>query len=398
MASTRKSARLLQTNNHNTTPRTPSKPSKTSSHPIWGTEIRDIIRQTVPQDNIVQRSPSEKTTLTLKVTFAEDGSRSTRSKYTHQRRATSPSPFSGTASITQSNKGISAETLSTILLQRPLKRRRLDSPESAQESARKMAATKASSSKILVINPNTSTEMTEGLAGLARDMSAVQGGSSVQIELFTASKGPASIDNELHAMESARVVIEDLVVSGKLGSYHGFLVACYSVHPLVGFIRGELEKIGLRAHVMGIFEASILTALSLLPPGGRGGRFGIVSTGKYWEKALGDGVKNFLGSGEEENSRFAAVSTTGLNADQLHSMPKEKVRDRMKAAVKSLMDANGDVEVIILGCAGMAGLEGLVREALMEKYGDKVGKSVFILDGVRCGIGMLENLIKTVPL
>lgn len=253
--------------------------------------------------------------------------------------------------------------------------------------------------KLLVINPNTSTEMTEGLARMVRDAFASQGGTIVPIELYTALKGPASIDNEVHAMESARLVIEDLIVSGKITQYQAFLVACYSVHPLVGFIRGELEKVGLRAHVMGIFEASILTALSLLPQTSGVGRFGIVSTGQYWEKALSDGVKNFLGTNSgQENTRFAAVSTTGLNADQLHSMPKVEVQDRVKAAVKSLMDKNGDVSVIILGCAGMAGLDDVVREALVEKYGEKVGKGVFILDGVKCGIGMLENLIKTVPL
>lgn len=247
--------------------------------------------------------------------------------------------------------------------------------------------------KILVINPNTSVEMTEGLARL------IQGrwNPIAQIELYTAPKGPASIDNDKDAMESARCVIDDLVVSGKLAQYEAFLVACYSVHPLVGFIRDELRKASLCAHVLGIFEASIITALSLLPPSTR---FGIVSTGKFWEKALSDGVNNFLGTEDgKSNSKFQAVSTTGLNADQLHYMPKEEVRNRMKAAVKSLIeDGNGSVSVVILGCAGMAGLDEVVREALIEKCGEKEGKGVFILDGVKCGIGMLENLIRTIPL
>ena len=253
--------------------------------------------------------------------------------------------------------------------------------------------------KILIINPNTSADMTNGLARLIRDTYDAQGRPCVQFELYTALKGPGSIDNERDAMESARCVIDDLMVSGRLSQYDAFLVACYSVHPLVGFIHGELEKAGLRAHVMGIFEASIVTALSLLPLSSCEGRFGIVSTGKYWEKALSDGVKNFLGtSAGKENSRFAAVSTTGLNADQLHSMPKEEVRERMKAAVRSLMDDNGDISVIILGCAGMAGLDDVVREALVEKYGEQTGRAVLILDGVKCGIGMLDNLLRTVPL
>jgi Asp/Glu/hydantoin racemase len=262
-----------------------------------------------------------------------------------------------------------------------------------------MAIMRGKQPRILIINPNTSADMTNGMARLVRDAYDTQGGPNVQIELYTALKGPGSIDNEVHAMESARCVIDDLVVSGRLSQYDAFLVACYSVHPLVGFIRGELEKAGIQAYAMGIFEASILTALSLLPPSSRDGRFGIVSTGKYWEKALSDGVKSFLGTTSgTKNTRFAAVSTTGLNADQLHSMPKEEVRERMKAAVRSLMESNKDVSIIILGCAGMAGLDDVVREALIEKYGEKVGKHVVILDGVKCGIGMLENLLRTIPL
>ena len=262
-----------------------------------------------------------------------------------------------------------------------------------------MAVMPSNRPKLLIINPNTSTHMTHGLTRLVTDTYVAQGEPNIEIELYTALKGPASIDNGVHAMDSARYVIDELMVSDRLSQYDAFLVACYSVHPLVGFIRGELKKAGLRAHVMGIFEASILTALSILPPSSHEGRFGIVSTGKYWEQALSDGVKDFLGTSSEiENARFAAVSTTGLNADQLHSMPKNEVRDRMKKAVKSLMEVNGDVSVVILGCAGMAGLDDVVREALVEKCGEKSGKGVIILDGVKCGIGMLENLLRTVPL
>jgi len=245
--------------------------------------------------------------------------------------------------------------------------------------------------KILVINPNTSTDMTNGLAKLIEARKSER----VQIELYKALDGPGSIDSEDQALESARYVIEDLVVSNRLNEYDAFLVACYSVHPLVGFIQGELQKAGRHAHVMGIFEASIVTALSLLPPKSK--KFGIVSTGKYWETVLSEGVKNFLGTDPEKpNPRFGGVATTGLNADELHSMPEKEVRVRMKDAVKTLCKKD-DIKVVILGCAGMAGMDDVVREALVEKYGEKGARGVIILDGVKCGIGMLDNLVQTVP-
>jgi Asp/Glu/hydantoin racemase len=249
--------------------------------------------------------------------------------------------------------------------------------------------------RILVINPNTSTDMTNGLAKLIRATARGER-EGVQIDLYKALDGPASIDNEQHALESARYAIEDLIVSGRLNEYDAFLVACYSVHPLVGFIQGELQKAGLHAHVTGIFEASIVTALSLLPPTSRSKKFGIVSTGKYWEKVLSAGVNNFLGT-DKLNPRFGGVATTGLNADELHSVPEKEVQERLKNAVKSLCKRD-DISVVILGCAGMAGMDSIVKEALVEKYGEKGAEGIVILDGVKCGIGMLENLIQTVPL
>ncbi|KAG0652613.1 dcg1 [Hyphodiscus hymeniophilus] len=333
------------------------------------------------------------------ITFAGVGTAHSPKRSFSRSRAKSPKPFPRDIPTTAKGRRIHESPISAIELERPTKRRRIESLDTSQEYTGSMAIMRGKQPKLLIINPNTSVDMTNGMARLVRDTYSTQGGSNIQIELYTALEGPGSIDNEVHAMESARCVIDDLVVSDRLSEYDAFLVACYSVHPLVGFIRGELEKAGTRAHVMGIFEASVLTALSILPPSSHNGRFGIVSTGKYWEKSLSDGVADFLGTGSTtKNTRFAAVSTTGLNAEQLHSMPKKEVEDRMKKAVRSLMEENGDVSVIILGCAGMAGLDDVVREALVEKYGEKVGNNMHILDGVKCGIGMLENLLRTIPL
>ena len=68
-------------------------------------------------------------------------------------------------------------------------------------------------------------------------------------------------------------------------AYDGVLVACYSVHPLVQRLQAPA--------VTGIFEASVLTALSVSL---ETQSFGIVSTGKVWETALTEAVNGFLGS------------------------------------------------------------------------------------------------------
>jgi Asp/Glu/hydantoin racemase len=140
-------------------------------------------------------------------------------------------------------------------------------------------------------------------------------------------------------------------------------VACYSVHPLVSEIR---ERVHPSVHVTGIFEASITTAMAMLPQRWRtysllgndeGYRtFGIVSTGSYWKESLSQGVMEFLGTpgDESECHEFQGVETTGLTAGELHTSNQEDVRHRVKEATKRLVQDH-TCSVVCLGCAGMAG-------------------------------------------
>ncbi|TVY29716.1 Uncharacterized protein LHYA1_G000910 [Lachnellula hyalina] len=251
---------------------------------------------------------------------------------------------------------------------------------------------KMTSKRILLINPNSSTSMTDGLSTLLKEMNR-NGTTSSQIETYTAPSGPSSINNEDDALETAKIVLADLEL--RLSNYDAYLVACYSVHPLVGMLR---KKVAPHVHVTGIFEASISTSLSLLPLGSGSSysRFGIVSTGTYWEKALSKGVKDFLEVDDLKScKRFKGVETTGLNAGELHTAPPELVRRKMMEATKRLVK-DKDVRVVILGCAGMAGLDTIVEEALVEELGDDA-KYVHVLDGVKAGLGMLESFLRALP-
>jgi Asp/Glu/hydantoin racemase len=159
--------------------------------------------------------------------------------------------------------------------------------------------------------------------------------------------------------------------------------------------------------IVGIFEASVTTALLLLR---QNERWGIVSTGDVWQELLTSGVEGFLGvdlvglndSGDDyarhgQPAHFAGVATTGLNATELHTASPETVKSRIKIATKSLIrdtrSSGKELGVVCLGCAGMAGMEELVREAAVEEMGEK-GRHVRIVDGVKAGVGILEGLIK----
>ena len=60
------------------------------------------------------------------------------------------------------------------------------------------------------------------------------------------------------------------------------------------------------------------------------------------------------------------------------------MRRRVAAAVRALV-ARGDVGAVCLGCAGMVGLDEVVREA--------AGEGVVVVDGVAAGVRVLLGLV-----
>ena len=284
---------------------------------------------------------------------------------------------------------------------------------------------------ILIINPNTSTQMTDALKPIVENLFY-----DVQFNYFTAPSTPVtlpdgrvidgvpSIDSGEDSARSAvhcRLFLEPL-----LSEYDAFLVACYSAHPLVGMLKESINRLQetagyeepfrqsaessrRRKYVTGIFEASVATSLTLissfqlfddrnLKKRQATDMFGIITTGSIWKSELTEAVAQMLvrPNGNEGNStsRFAGVETTGLTAIQLHKTPPEEVRKRMIDATETLLKtAPSPVSAICLGCAGMAGMEEAVREGCMKAYQER-GRSVCIIDGVVAGVGLLVNACK----
>ncbi|KAK0672385.1 Asp/Glu/Hydantoin racemase-domain-containing protein [Cercophora samala] len=237
--------------------------------------------------------------------------------------------------------------------------------------------------RILVLNPNSSASMTHGVEVAIRGMNLPL---STEIYTYTAPPAsPASINDGEDVQQSADVVMRNLQETGILGEYDAVLVACYSVHPLVHLIQENRPHLA----VTGIFEASIVTSLSLLP---YQDNWGIVTTGKFWEKHLSDGVHHFVGS-ENTNSRFAGVETTGLNAGDFHGgVDPAVVRQKLCEATKRLLDRG--VQAVVMGCAGMAGLEDIIRSVATEERGEEAGRKLLVIDGVKAGVGLLEQMVR----
>lgn len=211
---------------------------------------------------------------------------------------------------------------------------------------------------------------------------------STEVYTYTGpSSCPPSINDGDDIQKSTDAVLADL---DTIGRYHGIVVACFSVHPLVPKL--QLSS-GPSCAVTGIFEASVLAAISLLCPGQK---WGIVTTGKFWEDHLSDGVKAFLGADVKDgNAKFAGVESTGLSASDFHhGVDLAVVRQKLKNATKRLLDV-GEIHVIVMGCAGMAGLEDIIREAANDERNEEFAYSTLhVIDGIRAGVMQVDHIIR----
>ncbi|KAI0179404.1 Asp/Glu/hydantoin racemase [Hypoxylon sp. FL1284] len=252
--------------------------------------------------------------------------------------------------------------------------------------------------KILVLNPNSSKTMTDGMKAI---INAADLPESTEVYAYTApADAPASINNGEDIEQSTRAVTTDIEGSDFWSrGYSGVLVACYSVHPLVPFLEEKMATTteGTGAAVTGIFEASITAAMMQLSTNSS---WGIVTTGKFWEAHLARGVLDFLGIGGDSeattSTRFAGVESTGLNASDFHhGVDPEVVRRKLKEATLRLLRKADKVTCIVMGCAGMAGLEDIIRSAAAEEYGHSWAyRTLCVIDGVREGIRQLDMIIR----
>jgi Asp/Glu/hydantoin racemase len=125
---------------------------------------------------------------------------------------------------------------------------------------------------------------------------------------------------------------------------------------------------------------------SAVHPDGQLHRFGIVTTGEIWKGELTRGIAEAFG-GRPGPMAFLGVETTGLDATDLHDMPGDVVRNKIKEATRSLVaQGEGNLKVVILGCAGMAGMDEWVREEAEE--------DVTVVDPVKAGVAVLQGLIR----
>ena len=188
--------------------------------------------------------------------------------------------------------------------------------------------------RLLVVNPNTSQAMTKTIRRSAESSALAL---DVATDTICASVGPESIEGKFDEIVSAYWTLD--CVMRIVDRYDGVVVACFGPHPVIDGIREATE-----IPTMGILEASVLYALPL------GARFSIVTTSPRWEPLIHEGVK-VLGV----EPRCASVRSSGLAVLDLDRLSHDEVVHRLAGEAEAAVSRDG-AEVIVLGCAGMAGV------------------------------------------
>ncbi|GGV69672.1 aspartate/glutamate racemase family protein [Streptomyces massasporeus] len=211
--------------------------------------------------------------------------------------------------------------------------------------------------RIVVTNCNTTQEMTEEIARGAR----AAAGPGTTVEGLTPAWGPASAEGWLDSYLSAAAVLDTL------RTYDG---PPYDAVVMAGF--GEHGREGVRelvdAPVVDITEAAAHLACLL------GRRYGVVTT---LERSRGQIEDSLETAGVARNC--AAIVGTGLNVLDLGD--EERTETAFLAAAERACAAGA--EVLVLGCAGMTGLQRVV--------GEKLGLPV--VDGVAAAVKLAESLV-----
>ena len=212
--------------------------------------------------------------------------------------------------------------------------------------------------QILVINPNTTQEMTNDIGEAASRYARV----GTEIETVSPEWGPRSIEGHYEDMVAAVAMLE--VVRDRAADFDAVIIACYG-DPGLAAAR-EISPVP----VVGIAEASMLMACTVAHS------FSIVTILPRVKPMLEDVVRLH---GLE--ARCASIRTTPLSVLDCERDPAAAGR-AIVGAGRQASEEDG-AEAICLGCAGMGPLDKQIQAEL----------GVPVLDGTACAVKLVESIL-----
>ncbi len=211
---------------------------------------------------------------------------------------------------------------------------------------------------LLVINPNTTDEMTRGIERQATRYARPD----TVIDAVSPSWGPPSIESHFEEELAAVATLQTIAERGD--RYDGIVIACFGDPGL--YAAREISPVP----VVGIAEAAMLLACTVAHS------FSIVSTLHRVKPSLEDLVRRY---GLEH--RCASVRTTPLAVLDIDRDPDAANTTLIAEGRRAIKDDGA--EAILLGCAGM----GILDDRRIQ---DHLG--VPVIDGVVAAVKLLEGL------
>lgn len=211
--------------------------------------------------------------------------------------------------------------------------------------------------RIKIINPNTSEAMTAAIAATARQYSR-QG---TEIVAVSPKSGPAAIDNYYDEVTASVGVLEE-IKKGLTAKFDGFIIACFT-DPALQASR-EISNLP----VVGIGEASMLIACTIAH------KFSILSMPKSSAASMQELlVRNGL------ESRCASIRLIDVPVSEIGNRLTETRKLLLHEAREAMEDG---AEAILLGCAGLTGLD--------KEFEKELG--IPTIDGVVAAVKLVECL------
>ncbi len=208
--------------------------------------------------------------------------------------------------------------------------------------------------KILIINPNSDPEMTKAIQRTAEEFAS----GDFEVACLSAPGAPHFIETYEDEVKAAPGMI-DLVRENE-DQYDSFVIACHD-DPNLDVLKEIAEK-----PVVGIGEASMKIASML------GHQFSVIQTTEHSIPIKESLVRKY-------HLQDVLASVRAPKEVTKEQSDLEKYLETARAAIEE-----DRAEVIVLGCAGMTGLDKRMQKEL----------NVPVLDGIVCGLIIATGLVK----
>ena len=213
--------------------------------------------------------------------------------------------------------------------------------------------------KLVVINPNSTSSMTDKITASARAVAGPQ----VDVIGRTAHGAPASIEGHHDEVMAAPHLLREVALAEAEGA-DAIVIACFD-DPAIGACR-EIAT----GPVIAICEAGMMAASTVATS------FSIVTTLPRSVPVIEELVRKYGQDHKCRRVRSAAIPVLALEE------PGSDARDRVRAEIMRAIDEDG-CEAVLLGCAGMSDLTAWLTTET----------GIPVIDGVTVATKLAEALV-----